>query len=213
MPSEIFRFARALALGAVASLTALAAAPASAAEYTIDGAHSRVGFGVRHMMVSTVKGQFKTFTGAVSIDEADVTKSKITVSIDAASIDTNNEKRDGHLKGADFLDVVKFPAITFASTSVKKQGAKLIAVGDLTLHGVTKPVTLTVEGPSKEWTNPYGQVVRGAAAVGKLSRKDFGVAYGAVTEAGGIVIGDDVALEFDLELTKAAAEAKPAEKK
>ena len=206
MISKLSRSARAFALVALASL------PAFAANYTLDGGHSRVGFGVKHMMVTSVKGQFKAFSGTVSIDDADVTKSVVKVDIDVASVDTNNEKRDEHLKSADFFDVQNHPKMTFASTSVKKAGQKLLVTGDLTLHGVTKPVTLTVEGPSKEWTNPWGQVVRGASATGKFNRKDFGMTFGKVTEAGGVLVADEVNLDFDLELAK-VADAKPADAK
>lgn len=206
MISNLSRSVRAFALVALVSL------PAFAANYTLDGGHSRVGFGVKHMMVTNVKGQFKAFSGTVSIDDADVTKSVVKVDIDVASVDTNNEKRDEHLKSADFFDVQNHAKMTFASTSVKKAGQKLLVTGDLTLHGVTKPVTLTVEGPSKEWTNPWGQVVRGASATGKFSRKDFGMTFGKVTEAGGVLVADEVSLDFDLELAK-VADAKPADAK
>jgi polyisoprenoid-binding protein YceI len=210
MVSLLSRSARAFALVALASL------PAFAANYTLDGAHSRIGFGVKHMMVSTVKGSFKAFSGTVAIDDADVTKSTINVEVETASVDTGIEKRDEHLKSADFFDVSNHPKMTFKSTAVKKQGQKLLVTGDLSLHGVTKPVTLTVEGPTKEWTNPWGQVVRGASATGKLNRKDFGLAWGKVTEAGAVVVAEEVSLEFELELVKAAEapkEAKPADAK
>ncbi len=211
MLSVLSRSVRAFAVLSLASL------PAFAANYTLDGAHSRVGFGVKHMMVSTVKGAFKSFNGTVAIDDADLTKSTVKVEIDTASVDTGIEKRDEHLKSPDFFDVANHPKMTFTSTSVKKQGAKLLIAGDLSLHGVTKPVTLTVEGPTKEWTNPWGQVVRGASATGKINRKDFGLAWGKVTEAGAVVVAEEVTLELELELVKAAEApkdaAKPADKK
>lgn len=210
MVSFLSRSARAFALVALASL------PAFAASYTLDGAHSRIGFGVKHMMVSTVKGSFKAFSGTVVIDDADVTKSTVSVEMETASVDTGIEKRDEHLKSADFFDVANHPKMTFKSTSVKKQGQKLLVTGNLSLHGVTKPVTLTVEGPTKEWTNPWGQVVRGASATGKINRKDFGLAWGKVTEAGAVVVAEEVTLEFELELVKAAEapkDAKPADAK
>jgi polyisoprenoid-binding protein YceI len=199
------------------ALVALASLPAFAANYTVDGAHSRVGFGVKHMMVTTVKGDFKKFSGTVVIDDADLTKSTVKVEIETASVDTGVGKRDEHLKSAEFFDVAKFPKMTFASTSVAKAGDKLSIAGDLMLHGVTKPVTLTVEGPSKEWTNPWGQVVRGASATTKINRKDFGLSWGPVTEAGAVVVGDEVSIELELELTKVVeapkAAERPAEKK
>ena len=202
----------AIRVAGIAGFFGLVSLPALATNYQIDGAHSRVGFSVRHMMVTNVKGAFKAFSGTVSVDDADVTKASVKVEIDVGSIDTSNEKRDEHLKGADFFDAAAHPKMTFASTSVQKQGGKLLVTGDLALHGVTKPVTLTVDGPSKEWTNPWGQVVRGASVTGKLSRKDFGISFSKVTEAGGVVVGDEIKLEFDLELTK-VAEAKPADAK
>jgi polyisoprenoid-binding protein YceI len=210
MVSLLSRSARTFAFVALASL------PAFAARYTLDGAHSRVGFGVKHMMVSTVKGSFKAFSGNVVIDDADVTKSAVSVEVETASVDTGIEKRDEHLKSTEFFDVANHPKMTFKSTSVKKQGQKLLVTGDLSLHGVTKPVTLTVEGPTKEWTSPYGQVLRGASATGKINRKDFGLAWGKITEAGAVVVAEEVTLEFELELVKAAdppADAKSADAK
>lgn len=210
MVSILSRSARAFALVALASL------PAFAATYTLDGAHSRIGFGVKHMMVSTVKGSFKAFSGTIVLDDADLTKTTVNVEVETASVDTGIEKRDEHLKSAEFFDVANHPKMSFKSTAVKKQGQKLLVTGDLTLHGVTKPVTLTVEGPTKEWANPWGQVVRGASATGKINRKDFGLAWGKITEAGAVVVADEVTLEFELELAKAAEapkDAKPADAK
>ncbi len=210
MVSILSRSARAFALVALASL------PAFAATYTLDGAHSRIGFGVKHMMVSTVKGSFKAFSGTIVLDDADLTKTTVNVEVETASVDTGIEKRDEHLKSAEFFDVANHPKMSFKSTAVKKQGQKLLVTGDLTLHGVTKPVTLTVEGPTKEWANPWGQVVRGASATGKINRKDFGLAWGKVTEAGAVVVSEEVTLEFELELAKAAEapkDAKPADAK
>jgi polyisoprenoid-binding protein YceI len=180
----------------------IASRPSLAADYTFDNAHSRVGFAVRYMMVSSVKGAFRSVRGTVVIDDADVTNSAVKVEIDTASVDTGIEKRDEHLKSPDFFDVANHPMMTFTSTSLKKQGAKLVVAGDLSLHGVTKPVTLTVEGPTKEWTTPWGQVVRGASATGKINRKDFGLTWERVTDAGGLVVGNEVTLEFDVELVR-----------
>ena len=174
-----------------------------AATYSIDPSHTTAGFGVRHMMVSTTHGQFAKVAGTVQIDDADVSRSKIDVSIDAASVDTRDEKRDAHLKSADFFDVAKYPTITFKSTRVEKaEAGKLRAIGDLTIHGVTKPVTLTVESLTPASKTPWGTTVRGATASGKISRKDFGLTWNKALETGGVVVGDEVELSIDAELVE-----------
>ena len=202
-----------------ATVAVLAIAPAALAapvHYSIDSAHSSANFKVKHLMVSNVRGSFSDLKGSITYDAAHPEQTVVEATIGVASVNTGNEKRDGHLKSPDFFDVANHPKMTFTSTAVKKQGQKLLVTGDLSLHGVTKPVTLTVEGPTKEWTNPWGQVVRGASVTGKINRKDFGLAWGKVTEAGAVVVGEDVNLEFELELVKAAEapkDAKPADAK
>ncbi len=181
---------------------ALAAGTAGAAEWTIDPAHTTAGFAVKHLMVSTVHGAFGKTTGTVSLDEKDPTKSSVDVTIDASTIDTREPKRDAHLKSADFFDVAKFPNITFKSTKVEKDGANYKVTGDLTMRGVTKPVVLTVVGPTGPSKSPWGQTVRAVSASGKINRKDWGLNWNKALEAGGVLVGEDVTLEIEAELVK-----------
>jgi polyisoprenoid-binding protein YceI len=182
----------------------LAAAPASAqtSSWSFDAAHTRVGFAVRHMVVSTVRGHFTKYEGSLTLDEKDVTRSKVDITIDTASVDTDVAKRDDHLRSPDFFDVAKFPKMTFASTKVEKAGSGLKVTGNLTLHGVTKPVVLEVSELTAEVKDPYGNLKRGATATAKINRKDFGLAYNAVLEAGGVAIGEEVTINLDVELDK-----------
>jgi polyisoprenoid-binding protein YceI len=199
-------------LATAVGLFALSPALAQASTWDVDPAHSTVEFSVRHMMVTTVKGQFQKVKGAVELDEKDVTKSSVEVSVDTASIDTREAKRDAHLKSADFFDAAKFPALTFKSTKVEKAGkGKLKVTGDLTMHGVTKPVVLTVDGPSASIKDPFGRTVRGVMATGKLDRKDWGMTWNKALDTGGMVVSDEVKLEINAELAeRAAAPAEPA---
>jgi len=177
---------------------------AAAATWTIDRDHSSVGFKIRHLMVSNVKGSFEKFTGTVDLDEKDITKSKVDVSIETASINTNVELRDAHLKSADFFDVVKYPAMTFKSKKVAKAGKdKLKVTGDLTLHGVTKEVVLNVDGPTKEIKDLYGNIRKGASATATINRKDFGLNWNKALETGGVVVGDEVHITIEIEMIKA----------
>lgn len=202
---------------ALATMSLLAIpATAKAGTWDIDPAHSTIEFSVKHMMVSTVKGQFEKVKGTIELDDKDVTKSTVEVTIDLASINTHEPKRDGHLKSPDFFDVAKYPTATFKSTKVQKAGKKLKVTGDLTLHGVTKPVVLDVEGPSSAAKTPFGTTVRGVHATGKIDRKDFEIGWNKVLDNGGVVVGNEVTLEFNAELTEKAppaaetAPAKPA---
>jgi polyisoprenoid-binding protein YceI len=176
--------------------------PLDPATYDVDGSHSRVGFSVRHMMVSTVRGEFKKFTGTAYIDEKNPSASKVSLEADVASIDTGEPKRDAHLKSPDFFDAAKFPKLTFASTSVSRAGAGYSVKGDLTIHGVTKPVTLDVEALSPEVKDPWGGLRRGTHARAKIDRKDFGLTWNKALETGGAVVGDEVTLDLDVELAK-----------
>lgn len=176
---------------------------ASAGSWTIDPEHTNVGFKVRHMMVSNVKGNFEKFGGNVELNDQDITTSKVEVTIETASINTNVQKRDEHLRSADFLDVAKFPQMTFVSKKVAKAGkGKLKVTGDLTLRGVTRPVVLDVEGPSAESKDPWGNIRRGATATAKISRKEFGLVWNAVLETGGVAVGDDVNIILEIEMIK-----------
>ena len=173
--------------------------------WTIDPNHSNVGFKVRHLMVSNVKGVFGKVQGVVDIDDQDLTRSRASATIDTTSIDTRLAKRDEHLKSADFLDVAKFPVMTFTSTKVEAAGSgKLKVTGDLTLHGITRSVVLEVEGPSQMAKDPMGNLRRGASAETKINRKDFGLTWNKAMEAGGVLVGDEVVISIDLEMIKAA---------
>ena len=177
---------------------------ALASTWNIDQEHSNIGFKVRHLMVSNVKGSFGKVQGIISIDEKDLTRSSAKVTIDTASIDTGVDKRDAHLRSPDFLDVDKFPTMTFVSTKVAKNGkGRLRVTGDLTLHGVTRPVVLDVEELSREGKDPMGNLRRGASATTKISRKDFGIGWNKVLETGGVVVGDEIAISIDIEIIKA----------
>jgi polyisoprenoid-binding protein YceI len=176
--------------------------PLDPAAYDIDGSHSRVGFSVRHMMVSNVRGEFKKFSGTAYIDEKNPAASKISLEADVASIDTGEPKRDAHLKSPDFFDAAKFPKLTFASTSVARAASGYSVRGDLTIHGVTKPVTLDVEALSPEMKDPWGGLRRGTHARTKIDRKDFGLTWNKALETGGAVVGDEVTIDLDVELLK-----------
>jgi polyisoprenoid-binding protein YceI len=184
---------------------ALAIAPALAfgqtATWNVDPSHTRVGFSVKHLVISDVKGEFSKVSGKAQIDESDLSKSSVEMTIEVASVDTRDEKRDAHLKSADFFDAAKFPTITFKSTKVVagKDGAVTVT-GDLTMRGVTKPVTL--EGTiSKTIVDPWGLSRRGVSFTGKLDRKEWGVSWSKVTDVGAVV-GDEVKLDIQAEITK-----------
>jgi polyisoprenoid-binding protein YceI len=198
-----------------AALPMLPTGLAHASDWDIDGTHTTAQFAVKHLVVSTVKGTFDKVGGTVSLDDKDITKSKVEVNIDPASIDTREPKRDTHLKSPDFFDVAKFPTLTFKSTKVVKAGKnKLKVTGDLTMHGVTKPITLAVDGPSAETKTPFGTTVRAVSLTGKLDRKDWGLNWNKALEAGGVLVSDEVQLDISAELVKKAdatvADAKPA---
>ncbi len=175
----------------------------SATTWNIDSDHSSVGFKVKHLMVSNVKGSFEKFTGTVDLNEKDITKSKIDVAIETTSINTGVNKRDEHLRSADFFDVTKYPAMTFTSKKVAKSGkGKLKVTGDLTLHGVTKEVVLEVEGPTAESRDPWGNTRKGASATTRINRKDFGLGWNKALETGGVMVGEDVLIYLEIEMIK-----------
>jgi len=187
------------------ALFSLIALPSMAAASTwqIDPDHSNIGFKVRHLMVSNVKGQFDSYTGAVVLDDQDITKSKVEVSIDTNSINTNVKKRDDHLRSPDFFDVAKYPAMTFISKKVEKAGSDGLKItGDLTLHGVTKEVVLDVEGPTAEIKDPWGNYRKGATATTQINRKDFGLLWNAILETGGVAVGDDIDIILEIEMIR-----------
>jgi polyisoprenoid-binding protein YceI len=193
---------------ALAAVLGAASLPALAETWAADTAHSSVGFSVRHLMISNVKGSFGKFTATIDGNPADPASAKVSASIDIASVDTREPKRDEHLRSADFFDAAKFPTMTFTSTKVVETSPTTAKVtGNLTLHGVTKPVTLDVEytAPIK---NPWGMTVLGATATGTINRKDFGVSFNKALDGGGVMVGEDVKIQLELEFVKKDTPAK-----
>ena len=175
-----------------------------AGTWDIDPIHSHAQFKVKHMMISNVKGEFTAVTGKLELNSSDITKSKVEASIDAATINTREVQRDAHLKSADFLDVEKFPVLTFKSTRVSKTGTDELAVeGDLSIHGVTRNVVFEVEGPSASMKDPWGNTRIGIEATTRIKRKDFGLTWNAALETGGIMVGEEVTITLDAEFIKA----------
>lgn len=190
----------------IAIATFITPSIAKASDWQIDPDHSAAHFKVRHMMIADVRGSFPDVQGVALIDDKDITRSSINVTINAASIATGVEKRDGHLRSADFFDVDKYPELTFKSKQVKEAtGNNLKVVGDLTIHGVTKEVELLVSGPSNEAKDPWGNTRKGAKATIQINRKDFEIVWNATLDSGGLMIGDDVDITIDLELIKLAS--------
>lgn len=185
-------------------MSTLAIPQTTVSTWNLDPAHSAAEFKVKHMMISNVKGQFTKLTGALHFDEQDITKSTVEASIEATSIHTRDEQRDAHLKGADFFDVEKFPTLTFKSTAVaRKSDDELTVTGDLTVHGVTRKVLFTVEGPTPAAKDPWGNTRLGLSATTKINRKDFGLTWNAALETGGILVGDEVTITLDVQFVKA----------
>lgn len=176
---------------------------ASASTWTIDPDHSNVGFKVKHLMVSNVKGNFDKHSGTVDLNDKDITRSKVEVSIDTASINTNVAKRDEHLRSADFFDVAKYPTMTFVSKKVARAGKdRLKVTGDLTLHGVTRQVVLDVDPLSKESKDPWGNIRRGTTATTRIDRKDFGLTWNKGLETGGVLVGEEVLITLEIEIIR-----------
>lgn len=191
-----------------ATLAAVLAVSAAATTTTwqIDPQHTAAGFAVKHLMISTVRGQFKGVTGTVNWDDQDISKSTVDINIDANTVDTSEPKRDADLKSDKFFDVGKYPTITFKSKKIEPVSAgKLKITGDLTIHGVTKEAVLDVEGPTPPVKDPWGNTRVAANATTKVNRQDFGVKWNANMDGGGVVVGDDVAITIDLEMIKKAA--------
>jgi polyisoprenoid-binding protein YceI len=172
--------------------------------WNIDPVHSTAQFKVKHMMISNVKGEFTKITGKLELDQSDITKSQVEAFIDAATINTREPDRDTHLKSADFLDVAKYPHLSFKSTQISKNGEGELSVeGDLTMHGVTRKAVFEVEGPSAPTKDPWGNTRIGLSATTRVNRKDFGLNWNTVLEAGGILVGEEVAISLDVEFVKA----------
>jgi polyisoprenoid-binding protein YceI len=195
----------------VALLAALVPALGLAAPTTwnIDPAHTQSNFTIRHLVISNVRGEFRNTTGVVTLDDADPSRSSVEAVIDATTIHTREDKRDAHLKSADFFDVEKYPKITFKSSKVEKAGDGYKVTGDLTMHGVTRPVVLDVSALTPEVKDPWGATRRGVSAKTTVNRRDFGLNWSKMVEAGPVV-GDEVKIEIEAELIKATPEARPA---
>jgi polyisoprenoid-binding protein YceI len=177
-------------------------------QWQIDPAHSAAHFSVRHLMISNVRGEFTKLSGSALINPADPSKSSVEITIEAASINTREPQRDEHLRSPDFLDVAKYPTLTFRSKRVESIGPEDFKLtGDLTLRGVTKEVSFDVEGPTAAVKDPWGNIRAGIEASAKINRKDFGVAFHALTEAGGLVVGDEVKITVEAELVQQAPAA------
>jgi polyisoprenoid-binding protein YceI len=185
-------------------LAVLSVSVASAADaWKIDPAHSAAQFTVRHMMISNVRGEFGKLSGTVEYDPADPAKTAVEATIDSTSINTRVEARDKDLRSPNFFDVEKYPTLSFKSKRVESAAAgKLKLVGDLTMHGTTREVTLEVEGPTPSYKDPRGNLHMGAEATTKINRKDFGMIWNHALDTGGVAVGDEVSIVIDVELVK-----------
>jgi polyisoprenoid-binding protein YceI len=190
--------------GSILASVVMLFAPALAqtSTWTIDQNHSTAEFTVRHLAISNVRGNFTKVTGTVLFDEKDITKSSVDAVIDAASVDTRVTDRDNHLKSPDFFDVAKFPTLTFKSKKIVKNGDKLNLIGDLTIHGVTKEVSLDLEAPTAAITDPWGNERRGFSASTKIIRQDYGLVWQGTAKTGELVVGDEVKIALEIELVK-----------
>jgi polyisoprenoid-binding protein YceI len=168
--------------------------------WVIDASHSTAEFTVRHLMITNVRGRFGKLAGTVEFDPEKPEQSSIEATIDATSIDTRDDKRDAHLRSSDFFDTEKFPELTFRSKKVSRSDDGLLVVGHLTMRGVTKEITLAVEGPTTVQKDPWGNTRIGASATAKLNRKDWGLHWNATLEAGGVLVGEQVKLQLEVSL-------------
>ena len=186
----------------LALFLAVSAAAAQTSSWTIDPKHSTAQFTVRHLAISNVSGNFTNVTGTIDLNEKDVTQSQVSAVIDVSSVDTRVSDRDKDLRSPNFFDVEKYPTIEFKSKRIVNSGGKLQVIGDLTMHGTTREVTLDVDGPTPELNDPWGNVRRGFSASTTLNRKDFGLTYNHALKTGEAVVGDNVKIQIDLELIK-----------
>jgi len=177
-------------------------AAAQTSSWTIDPKHSTAQFTVRHLAISNVSGNFTNVTGTIDLNEKDITQSQVSAVIDVSSVDTRVSDRDKDLRSPNFFDVEKYPTIEFKSKRIVNSGGKLQVIGDLTMHGTTREVTLDVDGPTPELNDPWGNVRRGFSASTTLNRKDFGLTYNHALKTGEAVVGDNVKIQIDLELIK-----------
>jgi polyisoprenoid-binding protein YceI len=198
---KMIRFRSQAFLLALALFLALSAA-AQTSTWTIDPKHSTAQFTVRHLAISNVSGNFTNVTGTIDLNEKDITQSQVSAVIDVSSVDTRVSDRDKDLRSPNFFDVEKYPTIEFKSKRIVNSGGKLQVIGDLTMHGTTREVTLDVDGPTPELNDPWGNVRRGFSASTTLNRKDFGLTYNHALKTGEAVVGDNVKIQIDLELIK-----------
>lgn len=191
-------------MSTMTSTTTLVQPQTATTTWNIDPAHTVAEFKVKHMMIANVKGQFSTVSGVLIRDESDPTNDRVEATIEAASIVTHNEQRDGHLKSADFFHVEKFPTLHFKSTGIIIVGDGHLAVeGDLTIRGGTRKVRFAVEGPTPPAKDPWGNTRIGVSASTKINRKDFGLTWNAALDTGGILVGDDITITLDAQFVKA----------
>jgi polyisoprenoid-binding protein YceI len=191
-------------ISVIFSLTLLASlsAPAQTSNWTIDPNHSTAQFTVRHLGISNVSGNFTKVNGNAVLNEKDITQSQVSATIDVSSVDTRVEARDKDLKSANFFDVEKYPTMEFKSKRITKAGGKLQVIGDLTIHGTTREVTLDADPPTPELNDPWGNVRRGFSASTAINRKDFALVYNNRLKTGEAVVGDNVKIQIDVEMVK-----------
>lgn len=170
--------------------------------YVMDPTHSTASFSIKHMMIAKVHGGFEKLSGKLHFDSANLGNSSVLAEIETSSINTRDSQRDAHLKSADFFDVEKFPLISFQSTKFEKNGDDYMIKGNLSIHGVTKEVALSVEGLNSELKDPWGNIKIGASGSTKINRKDFGLNWNAALEAGGILVGEDVNITLEVQFVK-----------
>ena len=202
------RFIVRLALSILAVAAPATAPFAQSVEWKIDSQHSSAQFQVRHMMVSTVRGNFSKLSGTIQYDPSNLSKTVIDATIDASTVNTGEAGRDKDLRGPDFFDVTKFPTLTFKSKRAESAGpGKIKLTGDLTMHGVTKEVVFDVDGPTAPINDGFGNVRMGASATAKVNRKDFGLNWNRMLDNGGAIVGDEVTITIDVELVSKAPAA------
>src|SRR5215471_16633370 len=199
------RVLRSFALFLAASLFTATLSVAQTTTWNIDPNHSTAQFTVRHLAISNVSGAFTKVTGSVQFNDKDITQSQVNAVIDASSIDTRQPDRDKDLRSPNFLDVEKYPTLEFKSKKIVNNGGKLQLVGDLTLHGTTREVTLDVDGPTPELTDPWGNLRRGFSATTTINRKEYGVVWNNTLKTGEAVVGDNVKIQIDVEIVKKKA--------
>jgi polyisoprenoid-binding protein YceI len=198
MLKTVHRIAIVSAIALLASLSALA----QTSTWNIDPAHSTAQFTVRHLAISNVTGNFTKVTGSVVLNEKDTAQSQVSASIDVSSVDTRVEARNKDLKSPNFFDVEKYPTIEFKSKRIVSGGGKLQVIGDLTIHGTTREVTLDVDGPTPELSDPWGNWRRGISATTTINRRDFNLTYNNLLKTGEAVVGDNVKIQIDAEMVK-----------